>query len=74
MAFTFTSLCSPLDDIIDALQTPQKDSVIEHLQKAAWELNQLTPNESEAKNVADNIAELNRIVDWLENRKIFKES
>ena len=74
MAFTFTSLSSPLDDIIADLQTAEKDSVIVHLQKAAWELNQLTPVESEAQNVADNITELNRIVDWLENRKIFKES
>ena len=74
MAFTFTSLRSPYDDIIEKLQTPEKDSVIVLLQKAAWELNQLTPVESEAQNVLDNITELNRIVDWLENRKIFKES
>ena len=74
MAFTFTSLSSHLDDIIADLQTPEKDSVIVLLQKAAWELNQLTPVESEAQNVLDNITELNRIVDWLENRKIFKES
>ena len=74
MSFTFTSLRSPYDDIIEKLQTPEKDSVIVLLQKAAWELNQLTPVESEAQNVLDNITELNRIVDWLENRKIFKES